>query len=147
MKSIALKSLVVLAGVFSAAGALAQSNVVIANVPFAFSVENKVLPAGRYEVQQISSQQVPDGILIRNIDRPNYAALALVSEGPSQAPNQVMTTVRLVFDNYSGQYFLREVRGPVDAVNAKLRVTKSEKSAVRQNEASQPTQTTIIAGQ
>ena len=115
MKNITLKSLVVLAGVFSAAGALAQGNAVTANVPFAFSVQNKMLPAGHYQVEQIGSQDDPDGILLRNIDHPNYAALAMVAEGPLQAPNKIITNVRLVFHQYRGHYFLGEVRGPVTA--------------------------------
>jgi hypothetical protein len=118
MKSIALKSLVILAGAISAASALAQDNVVTANVPFAFSVQNTVLPAGRYQIEQTIDRQIPDGVIIRNIDNPNHAVLALVSEGPFPAPSQEIKNVRLVFDKYSGQYFLREVRGPVDAVNA-----------------------------
>ncbi|MBV8113978.1 MAG: hypothetical protein JO300_04500 [Silvibacterium sp.] len=128
MKSIALKSLVILAGAISAASALAQDNMVTANVPFAFNVQNTVLPAGRYQIEQTIDRQVLDGVIIRNIDNPKYAVLALVPEGP-QAPSQEITNARLVFDKSSGQYFLREVRGPVNGVNAKFLVTKTENSA------------------
>lgn len=88
MKNITLKALVVLAGVFSAAGAFAESHTLTANVPFAFSVANKVLPAGHYEVEQVNNQQVPGGVLVRNIDHPEYAVLTLGSDGPWQGePN------------------------------------------------------------
>ena len=147
MKNITLKALIVLAGVLSAAGAFAQEKIIESNVPFAFSVGNKVLPAGRYEIKQFGSEQAPAGVLVRNIDYPNYGAVALVSVDPSQGmPNQQTSDSRLVFVNYSGHYFLREVRGPADSVNAEFTVTESEKSG-KHAVASNATQTTVVGGQ
>jgi hypothetical protein len=149
MKSITLKALVILAGVFSAASALAQSGPVIADVPFAFGVDNTVLPAGRYELQRVSDQQIPGGILVRNIDQPRYSAMTLGAEGSwEQTPSYKANAERLVFDNDRGRYFLREVRGPVASLNLEFPITKAEKTAERTTTvASNVTQTIIFAGQ
>ena len=148
MKTITLKALVIVAGVLSAAGAFAQNHALTANVPFAFSVDNQVLPAGRYEIQTISNEQIPGGVIVRNIDHPRYTVLVLASNGQSQAlPNHVITNGRLVFNNYDGKYFLREARGTFNAVNADFPVTKSEKSVQRQKQALLPTQAIVVAGQ
>jgi hypothetical protein len=146
MKNVTLKTLVVLAGVFSAAGVFAQSKVVQADVPFAFSVENKVLPAGHYEISEIDTQMVPMGVLVRNVDHPSYGITALIAMDPSR-DLKARSDSRLVFNNYGGQYFLREVLGPAGTLNAELFVTKSEKNAKHQSEiAGQPVRTTVVAG-
>ena len=147
MRNFTLKALILLAGVFSAASAFAQSRVITANVPFAFSVENKVLPAGRYDIKQVGGQQFPSTVLIRNHDHPEYAVLTVTEANLSQLPNMKTTNARLVFDNYGGHYFLREVRGPEDVINAQFFVKKSEKAAQRRSEASRRTQTAVNAGQ
>ena len=148
MKSIALKSSVVLAAALSAAGAFAQSNAVTANVPFAFSIHNKVLPAGRYYVEGITSGQMPEGILVRNIDHPEYAVLELTSSSSVQPlPTHPAIGDRLVFDNRAGQYFLRGMRSQSNAVIVELPMTKSEKNAESQKEVAQRTQTAVIVGQ
>ena len=145
----ALRVFVALAGVFSAASVFAQSEPVVASVPFAFSVDNKVLPAGRYEVQQINDQQVPGGILVRNIDQPQYSAMVLGDEGAwEQTPSYNPVNERLVFDNDGGHYFLRQVRGPVESLNLEFPITKAEKTAERTTTmASNAAQTIIVAGQ
>jgi hypothetical protein len=146
MKNITLKALIALAGVFSAASALAQSEPLIANVPFAFSVDSKVLPAGRYEVQQVSDQQLPGGILVRNIDQPQYSAMTLADEDSwENMPSYKANTARLVFDDYDGKCFLHEARGPVETLNLRFPVTKAEKTA--RTLALNTSQTTIVAGE
>ena len=132
VKNITLKVVVVLAGIFSAAAAFSQDRVIDANVPFAFSVGNKVFPAGRYQIKPVGGFQAPAGILIRNIDHPNYGAIALISIDPSQGlPNQGSES-HLIFDNSNGYHFLRAVRGPEGTVNAEFSVSKSENNLKRQ---------------
>ena len=146
MKNITLKALIVLAGVLPAAGALAQESPLRAKVPFAFSVDNKVLPAGRYEVQQVSNQLVPGEVLVRNLDRPKYSAMILADQGSwEDSLSYKADKAQLVFDEVDGQYFLHEVRGPLDALNLEFATTKTEKTA--RTVASNATQTTIVSGE
>src|ERR1700739_3206877 len=81
MKNFTLKALIAFAGVLSAASAFAQSRPLIADVPFAFSVDSRALPAGRYEIQAVSDQDLPGGILVRNLDHPQYSVVTLADEG------------------------------------------------------------------
>ena len=132
MKKVTWMVLLVLAGALSAASAFAEDQPVIANVPFAFSVGNKVLPAGRYEVTSVGNDRITGGVLIRNVDQPRYAALTFTAQA-EQTPvsSYKRENAGLVFVRINDQYFLREIRGSVDAVGLKLPVTKAEKSATR----------------
>lgn len=146
MKNVSLKVLIALTGVFSAASALAQSGRVIANVPFAFAVDSKMLPPGHYEIQRVGNQQIAEAIQVRNIDNPQYTAITLEYEGSWETtPSYKAETERMVFDNYDGKYFLHEVRGPLYSWNFEFPVTKAEKTA--RNVALNATQTTIVAGE
>src|ERR1700747_130475 len=113
MKKFTVTALLTLAGLVSAGSAFAQtSHEVKAYVPFEFSVDNKVLPAGNYRFDDVSSPVSANEVLIRNIDQPRYTVLARGSDGAWQAlPNYVTDRGSLVFDRYNGEHFLREVRG------------------------------------
>jgi len=50
-------------------------------------------------------------------------------------------------DLTGGQYFLREIRGPLDNLNLEFPTSKAEKMAEHTTLASDATQTTIAAGQ
>ncbi|HTD15527.1 MAG TPA: hypothetical protein VK673_10125 [Chthoniobacterales bacterium] len=146
MKNITLKALIVLAGVLSAAGAFAQEKIIESNVPFAFSVGNKVLPAGRYEIKHLDSVQIPGGVLIRNVDHPEYAAITFGSAGSWTAmPVYNAHNPQFVFDIHDGKYLLREVRGPVGTINIEFPRNNAEKNAAR-TVASTPKQTTNGGG-
>lgn len=147
MKKITMSALMVLAGALSVTSALAQGDEVRANVPFAFALDNKVMPAGHYEIAQVSDQQLPGGLLVRNIDQPRYSVMVIGSEGACHArPNYVTGKPVLIFDNYDGHYFLREVRGAQAGLNLDIPKSKAEDSAKENQMASNATQT-IIAGQ
>lgn len=150
MKKFTVTALLTLAGLVSAGSAFAQTrHEVRAHVPFEFSVGNKVLPAGNYRFEEASSAGFPTEVLIQNVDQPRYAVLAFGSDGPWQAlPNYVTDRGALVFDRYSGEPFLREVRAPLDAINVELPKSKAEKGAGKQVASlSAPRQITVALGQ
>jgi hypothetical protein len=84
----------------NATGAYAQSYAK-ANVPFAFNVGAKQLPAGTYEIKSLS--QSPNLIMIRNYETMAGALSIARREGPRS------TESKLVFDRVGTQYFLTEV--------------------------------------
>ena len=97
---ITILSLVVMSLLLNATGAYAQSYAK-ANVPFAFNVGAKQLPAGTYEIGVLS--QSPNEIMIRNTETTAAAVSIARNEGPRD------TESKLVFDRIGTQYFLTEV--------------------------------------
>ena len=148
MKKVTMAALMVLVGVLSATAtsALAEGDQVRAKVPFAFAVDGKVLPAGHYEIQQVSNQQIPGGLLVRNIDEPRYSVTVIATQAWEALPNYTPAKASLVFDDYNGQHFLRTVHGPTAGLNVELPGSKAEDSAKRSPMASNATQT-VLAGQ
>ena len=73
MKRITAIALLAIANFAMAGTSFAQSKGVQANVPFDFTVGNKLLPAGTYTIKE----NQPDVIMIRNHDKP-IAMLSLV---------------------------------------------------------------------
>jgi hypothetical protein len=97
---ITILSLVVMSLLLNATGAYAQSYAK-ANVPFAFNVGSKQLPAGTYEIKVLS--RGPNVIRIRNTETTAVALLIARSESPRT------TESKLVFDRVGNQCFLTEV--------------------------------------
>jgi hypothetical protein len=99
--SISSSSLLVLSLLLNVAGAHAQS-AARANVPFAFKVGTKQMPAGTYTVQtKIGS----DIIQVHNVQT-GTSALAL---GRRDSP--AAKTDKLIFHRYGSQYFLSAILG------------------------------------
>jgi len=152
MKKFTVTALLTLAGLLTAGSAFARiKHEVRAHVPFEFSVGNTVLPAGNYVFDSESPPTADNQVLVQNVDQPRYAVLVRVNDGPSWdvLPSAVADRGRLVFDVYEGEHFLREVRGPVNAINVEIPKSKAEQNAARNHVAavSSPSQTTLGAGQ
>jgi hypothetical protein len=97
---ITILSLVVMSLLLNATAVYAQSYAK-AEVPFAFNVGAKQLPAGSYEIRVLS--QSPNQITIRNTETTAAALSIARNEGPRD------TESKLVFDRIGTQYFLTEV--------------------------------------
>ena len=97
---ITMLSLVVMSLLLNATGAYAQSYAK-ADVPFAFNVGAKQLPAGTYEIRVLG--QSANEIMIRNTETAAAAVSIARNEGPRD------TESKLVFDRIGTQYFLTEV--------------------------------------
>ena len=97
---ITILSVVVMSLLLNATSVYAQSYAK-AQVPFAFNVGAKQLPAGTYEIGVLS--QSPNEIMIRNTETTAAALSIARTEGPRD------TESKLVFDRIGTQYFLTEV--------------------------------------
>ena len=106
-----------------AGSALAQAHVVRANIPFDFTLNNRVLPAGTYSI----SKGMENLVTVRN-----EASRATVMTS-SYGNGKLAASPVLVFHKLGGSYFLAEVIGtPWSAMNVALPRSKQEVQVLRQ---------------
>jgi len=105
--------------------AFAQTIQMKANIPFDFVVGNKALPAGEYVVKSagISSQ----ALVIQNVSSKQIATM-LANEVESLQPS---AGSKLVFHQYGGDYFLREVWGKDNARGRELPRSRHEEELAK----------------
>ncbi len=96
--------------------ALAQSQRK-ANVPFAFSVDQSSMEAGRYSITEVSDRVLQ----IRN-DATNATITVIALHEESQKPQNP----RLVFHKYGDRYVLAEVWGSTSASGIEIPAGKNE---------------------
>jgi len=106
-------------------GAMAQGHAVRATVPFDFTVGDKLLPAGTYEIWSPST----DRIEVQNRDR-HVAMLVTTTYDSHESRNST-----LVFDRYGDQYFLSEILCRSAAMNVSVHQSKAEQHARTQQAA------------
>ena len=123
------------AALISMGSAYAHAQAPAFQVPFDFTVDNQVLPAGTY---QVSYNTAKTAILIRSQDDRFHALTAIHPADPSISDSEA------VFTKYGNQYFLHEVLcGPV-SMNVALPTSRMEKQA-RIQEAKLPHSETVAA--
>jgi hypothetical protein len=120
---ITILSLVVMSLMLNATGAYAQSYTK-ADVPFAFSVGAKQLPAGTYEIRVLS--QSSNLIKIQNTE----ATAAALSIARTEDPRS--TESKLVFDRVGTQYFLTEICKGFGAGSMVVPISKHEKELMKE---------------
>ncbi|HZD76700.1 MAG TPA: hypothetical protein VE218_06825 [Acidobacteriaceae bacterium] len=119
----------------AAAGNLsAQDHQMKANIPFAFTMGSKTLPAGSYTISSLSS----NAVTVRN-NQNRMAAITTVYDSGKQSPNSV-----LVFHRYGDQYFLEAILSP-NAMNVSVPRCKREQSAQREEAALREGTETLVA--
>ena len=123
MKRITAIALLAIANFAMAGTSFAQSTGVRANVPFDFTVGNKLLPAGTYTIKEQSNHV----ILITNHDKP-IAALSLVNGDSNRSPNGG----KLKFHRYGSQYFLSEILCEQANMNLEVPTSKTERTTALQ---------------
>lgn len=137
MKRITASALFTLAALVTTGGVMAQGRAVRATVPFDFTVGDKLLPAGNYEITQVSNAA------IELQDRDKHVAIFAHTNYDSR---QSRNGSKLVFDKYGDQYFLSEVLCQPSAINVNLQTSKAEKQARMQRASLQtPSQVYIAA--
>ena|SRR5215468_5749414 len=97
-----------------------------ANIPFAFNVGNKALPAGEYQIRRIND--APEGLVISSLNNRDHAMF--VTEGV-----QARTTPRhseLVFHHYGDTYYLSQVFTGGEPTGRELPESHSERTMRRQ---------------
>jgi hypothetical protein len=129
MKRRVLAATVALAVSIVAAGVcFAHPRVLEVNVPFAFEVGNKMLPAGQYQLESVPTG---DGTLYR-IRRMDGDAQSLVSSIAVTTGDR-QNLPRLVFHKYGTSYFLAQIWNGDDR-GRQLSESKQEKEVVRAEE-------------
>jgi hypothetical protein len=123
MNRIKAIALLAIANFAMAGTSFAQSNGVRANVPFDFTVGNKLLPAGTYTIKEQSNHL----IVIQNHDKP-IAMLSLVNGDSNRSPNGG----KLKFHRYGSQYFLSEILCDQANMNLQVPTSKTEKTTALQ---------------
>ena len=123
MKRIQAIALLAIANFAMAGTSFAQSNGVRANVPFDFTVGDKLLPAGTYTIKEQSDHV----IVINNHDKP-IAAVSLVNGDSNRSPNGG----KLKFHRYGSQYFLSEILCEQADMNLQIPTSKTEKRTALQ---------------
>jgi hypothetical protein len=117
MKRITAIALLAIASFAMAGNSFAQSNGIRANVPFDFTVSDKLLPAGTYTIHRASSGLIE----IRNHDKP----IAVLTIG-TQDGNTSANAGKLVFHKYGDQYFLSEILSDWATMNVGVPRSKAE---------------------
>jgi hypothetical protein len=134
MKRITVLALLT-AALISIGSACAHGQAPAFKVPFDFTVGNRVLPAGTYQVSYASE----NGILIRSKGERSHAALT------TTYPADPSTGVgKLIFTKYGNQYFLHEVLCSDVSMNVEIPKSALEKRA-RIQEAQLPHSETVAA--
>jgi hypothetical protein len=136
MKRITAIALLAIANFAMAGKSFAQSNGVRANVPFDFTVANKLLPAGTYTVKRESTGLIE----IRNHDKP-IAVLTITNHDGNTSPNGG----KLVFHKYGDQYFLSEILSDWATMNVSVPRSKAETNVRLQQAMVHPTKEVFIA--
>ena len=117
----------------AAAGNLsAQDHMVKANIPFDFTVNNNVLPAGTYTISSLS----PSAVQVRNVNG-HVAELSLVQNDEKRSKTPV-----LVFQRYGNQYFLHEILAG-NAINVAVPPSKREQRRLQEAKLQESNQTLI----
>ncbi len=136
MKRIAAIALLAIANFALAGTSFAQSKGVRADVPFAFTVGNQLLPAGTYTIKTES-----EGLIaIKNHDKP-IAVLTLVDRDGAKPQNPG----KLLFRKYGNQYFLSEILCSGAGMDASVHPSKAEKTVRLQQAMVQPSSEVFIA--
>ena len=117
----------------AAAGNLsAQEHMVKANIPFDFTVNNDVLPAGTYTISSLSQYAV----MVRN-ENGHIAEFSAVHNEDKRS-----TTPVLVFQRYGNQYFLHEILA-ANAMNVAVPRSKREQRRLQEAKLQESNQTLI----
>ena len=96
---------------------------VVAKIPFEFSVGNNVLPAGEYTV----SKMTRDSLVIRSVDFGTSDIFLTISTQAGTTPNQSA----LVFNRYGDQYFLSKVWTTGNDTGRELWKPRAEEELIR----------------
>jgi hypothetical protein len=138
MKRITAIALLAIANLAMAGTSFAQTAGVQANVPFDFTVGNKVLPPGTYRIQ--SQWKSGPTIVIKNHDKP-ISVMTLVDQDGARSK----TGGKLIFHKYGDQYFLSEILCDSADMNVALHPSKAEKRVKLQQAMIQPSSEVFIA--
>jgi hypothetical protein len=134
MKRIIAIALFAASGLVAAGNLSAQDYKLEAKIPFDFTLNHKVLPAGTYTIYS----EAPNIVVVRNWQT------GIGDMSAVHADNKGSTTPELVFQRYGNQYFLRKIHAS-NAVNMAIPRSKQEQRMRVQRAALQDSNQTLIA--
>jgi hypothetical protein len=127
MKKLIARSFAFLLLSVLAVGTFAQAQqserTIKANIPFDFSVGNRIFPAGRYALVRVE----PSVLELRDYEGRVLASVLTQSIQSLTAPAQP----RLLFDGENGAHALTQVWQPNESIGQRLQPTKSLTRAVQ----------------
>ena len=105
--------------------AIAQNTTLhlIANVPFDFRSGSEMMPAGRYEIQQLSNNV----LILRGTNQPRSQMFVAFNAETLKPSDQG----KLVFHRCGNRYFLYQIWSPGNSSGFELPKSHAEKEAVR----------------
>ena len=119
-------AIIILATAYTAGAHQISAQVVIANIPFAFTVNNKTLPAGKYTITVLNSSSDRKALQIRSMNG-RFSAMILTNA----VIGRIADNAKLVFERYDDRYFFAQAQLPGDSTTlAALRSNKEHKHAV-----------------
>jgi hypothetical protein len=95
-----------------------------ANVPFAFTVGDTRLPAGRYSIRTLDDL-APSVLEISSVD--GHTSVAFDTENATTRSDQAAKTTELVFDKVGDRYFLSQVWVSGSASGSELAKSRLQK--------------------
>jgi len=124
---ITIIALLTVAGLSNANAQTPSRVEVKANIPFAFSVGNKTMPAGEYTVSCTNPHSSMKVLLIRSSDKPESALVITQS-----VIGKTQDDAKLVFYRYDDRYFFAQVWLPSDSIGMQAPKSRSEKQMARE---------------
>jgi hypothetical protein len=120
--------------------AAAQTFRLNADIPFAFTVQGKTLPAGEYTIASNGSEEYME---LRNVQS-KEGVLAIGMPVGSSKTLEVAAS-KLVFQRYNDRYFLAEVWDGSDAIGRELNTSAEERAVAKETAGVKPEIVVILA--
>ena len=118
-------AIIILATAYTAGAQQTSAQVVIANIPFAFTANNKTLPAGKYTITVLNSSSDRKALQIRSMNG-RFSAMVLTNS----VIGSVADDAKLVFERYDDRYFFAHAQLAGDStILAAPRSNKEHKHA------------------
>jgi len=119
-------AIIILATAYTAGAQRSSAQVVIANIPFAFTANNKTLPAGKYTITVLNSSSDKKALQIRSMNG-RFSAMVLTNA----VVGRIADNAKLVFERYDDRYFFAQAQLAGDSTTlAASRSNKEQKHAV-----------------
>jgi hypothetical protein len=135
---IAVITLVTVAGLSTAKAQTITNPQLVANIPFAFNIGDKTMPAGEYIVQCTNPSSPTKVLQVRSKDGNNSALVRTNS-----VIGKIEDNARLVFYHYGDQYFFAQAWLPAD--NTGMQAPRSRTEKARQLAREKRTTETVLA--
>lgn len=119
-------AIIIFATAYTAGAQQSSAQRVIANIPFAFTANNKTMPAGKYTLTVLNRSSDKRALQIRSMDG-RFSAIVLTNA----KIGHVSDNAKLVFERYDDRYFFAQAQLAGDSTTlAALRSNKEHKHAV-----------------